>query len=162
MNQSTHPSTENETSPAAAAAVEQPSFWKWLVSLAGSVGLAGMLCCVAPAVLFMFGIMGGAYAISFANFFYEEDGSAGVGAWVLRGLAVAIGIGGVILYRRKQNQCSINPNRKKLNFALIIGGVAVLGVGAFFTLEKASGWFFDEYIVPAQQAELEQQQQAGS
>jgi hypothetical protein len=30
----------------------------------------------------------------------------------------------------------------------------VLGVGFFFTLEKLSGWYFSEYIVPAQKAEL--------
>ena len=34
--------------------------WKWVAKVASSVGLAGMLCCVAPAVLFMLGLMGGA------------------------------------------------------------------------------------------------------
>ena len=47
----------------------QPSVLKWGLSVAASAGLTGMLCCVAPMVLFMFGIMGGTYAISFANFF---------------------------------------------------------------------------------------------
>ena len=45
--------------------------------LAAPVGQTGMLCCVAPAVLFMFGLIGGVYAISFANFFYK-DGSTGL------------------------------------------------------------------------------------
>ncbi|MBT6491355.1 MAG: hypothetical protein HOK97_16405, partial [Deltaproteobacteria bacterium] len=51
----------------------QPSVLKWGLSVAASAGLTGMLCCVAPMVLFMFGVMGGAYAISFADFFYQAD-----------------------------------------------------------------------------------------
>ena len=131
-----------------------PSFFKWGISVAASVGLAGMLCCVAPMVLFMVGLMGGAYAISFANFFYENDGSAGTGAWILRGVAVAIGAVGFWMYRRQQNQCSIDPARKKKNLILVMVLIAVLGVGFFFSLEALSSWYFDEYIVPAQQAEL--------
>ena len=122
--------------------------------MGSSVGLAGILCCVAPAVLFVFGVMGGIYAISFANFFYQDDGSAGLGAWVLRGLAVLIGVAGVLLYRRKQNQCSIDPKRKRKNLVLVTVLISVLGLGVFVTLEQLSGWFFDEYIVPAQQAEF--------
>jgi hypothetical protein len=33
----------------------------------------------------------------------------------------------------------------------------VLGVGIFLSLEKWSSWYFDEYVVPAQQKELLQQ-----
>ena len=62
---------------------DQPSVLKWGLSVAASAGLTGMLCCVAPMVLFMFGIMGGTYAISFADFFYQADGSPGAGAWGL-------------------------------------------------------------------------------
>ena len=51
---------------------EQPSLLWWGLSVAASAGLTGMLCCVAPMVLFMFGIMGGTYAISFADFFYQD------------------------------------------------------------------------------------------
>ena len=51
----------------------QPTLWKWVLNVAASAGLVGMLCCVAPAVLFMFGLMGGVYAISFASFFYQES-----------------------------------------------------------------------------------------
>jgi hypothetical protein len=32
--------------------------------------------------------------------------------------------------------------------------IAVLGVGFFYTFEQVSGWYFNKYIVPAQQAEL--------
>ena len=125
----------------------QPSLWKWVLKVAASAGLAGMVCCVAPAVLFMFGLMGGVYAISFANFFYQEDGSAGLGAWTLRGLAVVIGIAGVAFYRRKQNQCSIDPRRKRRNVILASVMIPLLGLGFFFTLEKLSGWYFNTYIM---------------
>jgi hypothetical protein len=131
-----------------------PSLLKWALGLAASVGLTGMICCVAPMVLFMMGIMSGVYAISFADFFYAEDGSTGTGAWVLRGVAALVGMGGLWMYRQKQNQCSIDPKRRQKNLMLLGGLIAVLGVGFFLTLEQLSGWYFDEYIVPAQQQEL--------
>lgn len=134
------------------------SIMGWAVKYASSAGLAGMLCCVAPAILFMFGLMGGVYAISFANFFYAEDGSAGLGAWILRGVAVLIGGYGFYKFRTKQNQCSIDPKRKQKNLMLLAVIIIALGAGVFFTLEKASSWYFDKYIVPAQQEELGIQQ----
>ena len=72
-----------------------PNLWNWGLKVAASAGLAGMICCVAPAVLFAVGLMGGIYAISFANVFYAPDGSAGLGAWLLRGLAALVGAGGI-------------------------------------------------------------------
>ena len=132
----------------------QPSVLKWGLSVAASAGLTGMLCCVAPMVLFMFGIMGGAYAISFANFFYQADGSAGLGAWILRGLAVVVGVAGVWYYRRQQNQCSLDPKRQQKNLILLVTVISVLGVGFFLSFEALSSWYFDAYIVPAQQLEL--------
>ena len=118
-------------------------------------GLAGMICCVAPAVLFAAGLMGGIYAISFADFFYAPDGSAGLGAWILRGVAVLVGLGGTWLYRRRQDQCAIDPARKRKNLALVVLLVATLGTGAYLTFEEVTSWYFNEYIVPAQQAEYE-------
>jgi hypothetical protein len=105
-------------------------------------------------VLFMFGAMGGAYAISFADFFYEVDGSPGTGAYVLRGLAVVIGAVGVLMYRRRQEVCSIDPRRQQLNLLLLVVVVTLLGVSFFYSLESLSSWYFDAYIVPAQQLEL--------
>ena len=133
---------------------KDPNLVKWGVKYSISAAIAGILCCVAPAVLFMFGLMGGVYAISFADFFYKEDGSSGVGAWVLKIIALGIGIYGVYSFRKKQNQCSIDPKRKKKNLILLIAMILVLGVGLFLSLEKWSAWYFDEYIVPAQQKEL--------
>lgn len=143
--------------PASADTTEQqpPSVWSWVLKVAGAVGLTGMICCVAPMVLFMIGLMGGIYAISFANFFYHPDGSAALGAWLLRGLAAVVGIAGFWLYRKKQNQCSIDPKRKRRNLILVGVLIAVLGVASYVTFEELSAWYFDEYIVPAQQQEYE-------
>ena len=135
----------------------EPNIIKWAFKFAASAGIAGILCCVAPAVLFMFGLMGGVYAISFADFFYTEDGSIGLGSWILRGVAVVIGLYGIYMYRKKQNQCSIDPKRKKKNLILVILTITVLGVGIFLSLEKWSSWYFDKHIVPAQQEEYRQQ-----
>ncbi|UOB18763.1 hypothetical protein [Abyssalbus ytuae] len=136
---------------------QEPSLIKWAVKYAATAGIAGILCCVAPAVLFMFGLMGGIYAVSFADFFYAEDGSTGIGSWVLRGLAVLIGIFGVYMYRKRQNQCSVDPKRKKKNLILITLLIFVIGLGIFLSLEKWSSWYFDKYVVPAQQEEYRQQ-----
>lgn len=133
---------------------KDPNLIKWGLKYSISAAIAGILCCVAPAVLFMFGLMGGVYAISFADFFYKEDGSSGVGAWVLKIIALGIGIYGVYGFQKKQNQCSINPKRKHKNLILLIAMILILGVGLFLSLEKWSAWYFDEYIVPAQQKEL--------
>ena len=133
---------------------EPPSILKWGFSVAASVGLAGMLCCVAPMVLFMMGLMGGVYAISFADFFYADDGAPGAGAWVLRVVAVVIGIYGFLIYRRRQNECSIDPKRKTKNLMLIATIILIFGVAFFLSLEALSSWYFDAFIVPAQQAEL--------
>lgn len=139
-----------------AAENQEPNVFKWALKFAASAGIAGIICCVAPAVLFMFGIMGGIYAISFADFFYAEDGSVGIGSWILRGAALLIGVYGIYLYRKKQNQCSIDPKRKRKNLILVTIITLILGVGIFLSLEKWSSWYFDKHIVPAQQEEYRQ------
>ena len=133
---------------------QEPSVVTWAIKVASSAGLAAILCCVAPAILFMFGLMGGVYAISFADFFYNDDGSAAAGAWVLRIAAVAIGAFGVYRFRKQQDQCSIDPKRKRNNLILVTIIIAILGVGIYLSLEKWSSWYFDKHIVPAQQEEL--------
>ena len=135
----------------------EPSVTKWAFKVAASVGLAGMLCCVAPMVLFMIGLMGGIYAISFADAFYNTDGSAAFGAWMLRGVAAMVGVAGIWYYRRKQNQCSIDPKRKRKNLVILTVTIALLGVGSYLSLEKLSSWYFDNYVVPAQQQEYQEQ-----
>jgi len=133
---------------------KQPNLIKWGLKYSLTAALAGILCCVAPAVLFMFGLMGGVYAISFADFFYEEDGSSGVGSLVLKAIALCIGVYGIYSFRKKQNQCSIKPQRKRTNLIILSLTILILGIGLFLTLEKWSSWYFDKYIVPEQQKEL--------
>ena len=94
---------------------KQPNLIKWGLKYSISAAIAGILCCVAPAILFMFGLMGGVYAISFADFFYEEDGSTGTGSIILRIIAFIIGVYGIYSFRKQQNQCSIDPKRKQKN-----------------------------------------------
>ena len=137
----------------------QPSLLRWGLSLAATVGIIGMLCCVAPMVLFMFGLMGGVYAISFADFFYDGD-SAGVGAWILRGLAVVVGGFGIWRYHQRQKQCSLDPKRQQTNLILLSILVSTLGIGLFLSLDSLSSWYFNAYIVPAQQLEYEQYDKA--
>ena len=136
------------------ATKKKPNLIKWSLKYSISAAIAGILCCVAPAVLFMFGIMGGVYAISFADFFYKEDGSSGMGAWILKGIALCIGVYGIFSFRKKQNQCAIDLKSKRKNFILLIVIILFLGVGLFLSLEKWSSWYFDKHIVPAQQKEL--------
>jgi hypothetical protein len=110
-----------------------------------------MLCCTSRAFYVW---ANGAYAISFADFFYNSDGSVGVGGWVLRGFAIAIGAFGIYRFRTKQNQCSIDSKRKKKNLILVGIIIIVLGLVIFLSLEKWSSWYFDTYVVPAKQEEL--------
>ena len=134
---------------------EQPGVWPWALKVAAAAGLTGIVCCVAPAVLFALGLAGGIWAISFADFFYE--GTNDVGILVLRAAAVLIGIGGIVVFKRKQDQCSLDPARKRKNLILLTIAIAVLGVGFFLTLDRLSAWYFDKVIVPAQQEEFRSQ-----
>ena len=133
---------------------KQPNLIKWGLKYSISAAIAGILCCVAPAILFMFGLMGGVYAISFADFFYKEDSSTGSVSIILRIIAFIIGVSGIYSFRKKQNQCSIDPKRKQKNLIILSLTILVLGLGLFYTLEKWSSWYFDKHIVPAQQKEL--------
>jgi len=134
--------------------MKSPNAFKWSLKFGLISALTGMICCVAPAILFMFGLMSGVVAISFADFFYAEDGSLGTGSILLRILACFLGIYGFMMYRKKQNQCSIDPKRKKLNLTLLTFLLLTFGVSFFLAFESLSGWYFDEYIVPQQQIEL--------
>jgi len=136
--------------------IKKPNVFEWSLKYALISAITGMICCVAPAVLFMLGIMGGVVAISFADFFYAPDGSLGLGSLILRIVAVGIGVLAFFIFKKKQNQCSIEPKRKRLNLILLLTLLALFGVIFFLTLESWSTWYFDEYIVPQQKIELKQ------
>ena len=134
--------------------MKSPNAFKWSIKYGLISALTGMLCCVAPAILFMFGLMGGVVAISFADFFYKEDGSLGTGSIILRIAAVGLGIYATYIFRKKQNQCSIDRKRKNLNLAMLIFLLITFGISFFLAFESWSSWYFDEFIVPQQQKEL--------
>jgi len=130
--------------------------WKTyhLIKVSLSAALAGIICCIGPVVLFQFGLMSGVYAISFADFFYTEDGSIGAGAIILRVIGLFIVIIGVISYNKKED-CSVNSEKqKKINKILFAAIVLVISISLFFTLDEFSSIYFDKYIVPQQQIEL--------
>jgi|TARA_B110000240_G_C13513327_1_gene461353 amino acid transporter len=130
--------------------------WKTyhLIKVSLSAALAGIICCIGPVVLFQFGLMSGVYAISFADFFYAEDGSIGTGAIILRVIGLFIVIIGVISYNKKED-CSVNSEKqKKINKILFAAIVLVISISLFLTLDEFSSIYFDKYIVPQQQIEL--------
>ena len=135
--------------------MKTPSIFKWTLKYGVMSAMAGIICCVAPAILFMLGLVGGVFALSFADFFYQEDGSLGTGAIILRVIAVIIGGYGIYKYKTTQDQCSIDPKRKQLNLILVGALILILGVLLFIGLEQLSAWYFDTYIVPQQQIELQ-------
>ena len=134
--------------------MKNPNVIKWSLKYGIMSALAGILCCVAPAILFMFGLMGGVVAISFADFFYSEDGTIGTGSIILRIIGFGIGCIAIFKFREKQNQCSIDPKRKKINLILLVILLLIFGVVFFLLMDSWSAWYFDEYIVPQQQIEL--------
>jgi len=130
--------------------------WKayHLIKISLSAALAGIICCIGPVVLFQFGLISGVYAISFADFFYAEDGSIGVGAIIIRVVGLFIVIGGIISYNKKED-CSLNSEKqKKINKVLFGVIVLIISVSLFLTLDEFSSVYFDRYIVPQQQIEL--------
>ena len=78
--------------------------WKVVhfIKFSFSAAFAGIFCCIAPVILFQFGLMSGIYAISFADFFYKEDGSIGIGAVLLRLIAFIILVIGIVKFNKKE------------------------------------------------------------
>jgi len=67
---------------------------------------------------------------------------------------VAIGVAGVVVFRRRQNQCSIARSRKRKNLAILVASVAAIGVAVFLGLDRASTWAFVNLITPMQSREI--------
>mgnify|MGYP001426940006 FL=1 len=117
---------------------------------------AGIVCCVAPMILFQLGVIGGIYAISFADFFYKSDGSLGLFGWIIRIIGLLIVCYGIYRFNIKEN-CSLNSdNQKKINKVLFSVLLIIFSLTLFLSLEKLSSIYFDEYIVPAQKKEYQE------
>ena len=117
---------------------------------------AGIVCCVAPMILFQLGLIGGIYAISFADFFYKSDGSLGLFGWIIRIIGLLIVCYGIYRFNIKEN-CSLNSdNQKRINKILFSVLLIIFSLTLFLSLEKLSSIYFDEYIVPAQKKEYQE------
>ncbi|MBN08802.1 MAG: hypothetical protein CMC79_00290 [Flavobacteriaceae bacterium] len=130
--------------------------WKvyHLIKVSLSAAVAGIICCIGPVILFQFGLITGVYAISFADFFYAEDGSIGVGSIILRIIALLIIILGIVSFNKKES-CSLNTEKeKKTNKILFVIIVILISFCLFHSLDEFSSFYFDKYIVPQQQIEL--------
>ncbi len=91
-------------------------------------GLTGILCCVGPTVLAVFGIVSAATAFSWATNLYDNY------AWWFRigGLLLMAVV--IMLALRKRNQCSIAGARTYRKKILIALGVAVVTYAALYAL----------------------------
>ena len=117
---------------------------------------AGIVCCVAPMILFQLGVIGGIYAISFADFFYKPDGSLGLFGWLIRIIGLSIVCYGIYRFNIKED-CSLNSdNQKRINKLLFSILLITFSLSLFLSLEKLSSIYFDEYIVPAQKEEYQE------
>jgi hypothetical protein len=101
----------------------------WRIGITG--GLVGILCCVGPTVLALFGIVSAGTAFVWANDLYDSY------AWWFRlgGLVVLVTLTWVALRRR--NQCSIAGVRK-LRWRLL--GVLAIAMGTYLALYGLTTW----------------------
>ena len=130
--------------------------WKayHLIKVSFAAALTGIICCIGPVILFQFGIIGGIYAISFADFFYSDAGSIGFGAVLLRIIALIVIVFGIRSYNKKEDCTSNTKKQKSINKILFGLILLVFTLSIFMTLDEFSSIYFDEYIVPQQQIEL--------
>lgn len=89
-------------------------------------GLVGMLCCVTPVVLVLFGLTTATTAVSLATQWYAKY------AWPLRGIAVLLAGAGIMLHLRRLNACSLRGVRANLHFIAATVIVGVLAYGALY------------------------------
>jgi hypothetical protein len=101
----------------------------WRIGITG--GVVGILCCVGPTILALFGIVSAATAFAWANNLYDNY------AWWFRlgGLAVLAAL--VWLSLRRQDQCSIDGVRRRRGR---IVAAAAIAVGTYALLYALTTW----------------------
>jgi hypothetical protein len=123
----TRPAAREGSGRRAAAPTDRLPVWR--IGVTG--GLVGILCCVGPTVLAVFGIVSAGTAFVWANNLYDNY------AWWFRlgGLAVLVALTWVAVRRR--NQCSIDGVRR-LRWRLL--GIAAIAVGTYTALYTLTTW----------------------
>ncbi len=113
--------------------------------------VTALFCCVGPAILFAIGLSSGIFAFQFADFFYNEDGSANAYAWILRGVGALVLLYGIIKYNRKES-CTLNsPRQKMINKILFATILISLALGLYFTFEYLTTEYFSVIDITRQE-----------
>ena len=89
-------------------------------------GLVGMLCCVTPTVLVLFGLTTATAAVGLATRWYAEY------AWYLRGAAALLAMAGIVLHLKRRNACSLRGARENLSLIVTTIVVGALTYGALY------------------------------
>jgi uncharacterized membrane protein len=105
----------------------------WRIGITG--GVVGILCCVGPTILALFGIVSAATAFAWANNLYDNF------AWWFRlgGLAALAAL--IWLSLRRQDQCSIDGIRRRRMRLLAVAAIAVGTYAALYALTTWLGTF---------------------
>jgi hypothetical protein len=105
----------------------------WRIGITG--GVVGILCCVGPTVLGLFGIISAATAFAWANNLYDNY------AWWFRlgGLAVLAALIWISLRRRRQ--CSIDGIRRRRKRLLAVLAIAAGTYGVLYAVTTWLGTF---------------------
>lgn len=94
-------------------------------------GAFGLLCCVGPTVLALFGIVSGATALAWGDKLYDQY------AWWFRlgGLTMLVAL--IVIALRRRNQCSIGGVRRwRVRLAATLG----IAVGTYVALYALTTW----------------------
>lgn len=115
--------------PGRGAPTETDRLPVWRIGITG--GAVGMLCCVGPTVLALFGIVSAGTAFVWANDLYDNH------AWWFRlgGLVALVALTWVVLRRR--NQCSVAAVRR-LRWRLL--AALAIAVGTYVSLYALTTW----------------------
>jgi hypothetical protein len=105
----------------------------WRIGITG--GIVGILCCVGPTVLGLFGIISAATAFAWANNLYDNY------AWWFRlgGLAVMGAL--VWISLRRQRQCSIAGMRRRRQRLLAVLAIAAATYAVLYAVTTWLGTF---------------------
>lgn len=103
----------------------------WRVGIAG--GLVGILCCVGPSVLALFGVISGETALAWGTDLYDGY------AWWFRGAGLLVLVGLVWWTLRRRAACSVRGLRAQRVRILAALGVAVATYAALYALTTCLG-----------------------